>query len=57
MKMAMNKETAQIFVNEVERQIMDYARENNHLDKIVDLEEALDEFDKSMMRIMELISE
>jgi cell division septum initiation protein DivIVA len=53
----MTKEQAQIFVNDVERQIMDYARENNHLDKIEDLEEALNEFDKSMMRIMELISE
>jgi hypothetical protein len=53
----MTKEQAQIFVNEVERQIMDYACENNHLDNIEDLEEALNEFDKSMMRIMELISE
>jgi len=51
----MNRNEAQVFVNEVERRIMEAVK-----DRDIDqekLENALNEFDQSMMKLMALISE
>ena len=51
----MTREEAQVFVNEVEIRILQAVKDKN-IDQ-EEIENALNEFDQSMMRLMDLISE
>ena len=50
----MNRVEAQVFVNEVERRIMESVNDNVDMEEI---ENALNEFDRSIMNLMNLISD
>ena len=53
----MTKEQAQVFVNKLERELMVFVEQSENTDRLDELDEALKDFDSSMMRIMEIISE
>ena len=53
----MTKEQAQEFVNELERQMAVFVEQSDNVNELDELDEALKDFDSSLMRIMEIISE
>ena len=53
----MTKDQAQVFVNKMERELMAFVEQTDNPDRLDELDEALTQFDASMMKIMDIISE
>ncbi len=52
----MNKDEAQEFVNEVEKRVMMFVQKDGNFDCMDELDEALEELDRAIMRVMEIIT-
>lgn len=53
----MNKEQSQAFVNKLEREMMLYVEKTDNFDRLDELDQALTEFDRALMKIMVIITE
>lgn len=53
----MTKDEAQEFVNEVEKRVMMYVQKEGNFNRMDELDEALENLDHSIMKVMEIITE